>query len=549
MRMISWLTARWLGLPPAVTRVDVNRDLPVPMPDGVYLLADLYVPRRVPGAPTVLIRTPYGRRGPSALLHARMLAERGFQVVLQSVRGTAGSGGEFDPFAQERADGLATIDWLERQPWFHGNLLLFGASYLGYTQWAVAADAGERVRAMHVTMSSARFRDQIYPGDSYALEATLSWSARMARFTGRPLRDTVNDLRGDRRVAAALRRLPLAEADLVATGRRIPYFQEWLEHGKPGDPYWAVERDHDARRAEVTAPAAMVAGWQDVFLPWQLEDFQALAAAGREPHITIGPWTHADPRGAGVAVREAITWFTAQIKGDRDAMRGGPVRLYLQQADEWRDYASWPPPGATRTRWHLHRHGGLSTEPPEVSSPSRFRYDPADPTPSVGGPLLGPRAGRYDQRALESRPDVLVFTGEPLAAPMDVIGPVRAVIHLRSQSEHADVFVRLCDVDPAGRSTNVCDGIQRIIPDRFPAGPDGVREVTVELWPTAYRFAAGHRVRVQVSGGAHPRFARNPGTGEPLGAATRLVTTAQEVFHDPARPSAVILPVMPADAR
>ncbi len=542
--MITWLIARGLGLPPAVTRVTVHRDLPVPMPDGVDLLADLHVPRRVSGAPTVLIRTPYGRRGPFALLHAKILAERGFQVVLQSVRGTAGSGGTLDPFARERADGLATIEWLERQPWFHGNLLLFGASYLGYTQWAVAAEAGERVTAMHVTMSSARFRDQIYPGDTYALEATLSWTAMMSRLTGRPLRDALAGLWPDRRLAAALRRLPLAEADLVATGRQVPYFQEWLEHGKPGDPYWTVERDHDGRVAEVTAPASMVAGWHDVFLPWQLADFQALAAAGREPYVVIGPWTHSDPKAAVVAVREAITWFTGQVKGDRAAARGGPVRLYVQRAGEWRDYDTWPPPGATPTPWHLHRHGGLSTEPPGVSSPSRFRYDPADPTPSLGGPLLGPRAGRRDNRDLDSRPDVLVFTGEPLTEPVDVIGPVRAMIHLRAGNEHADVFVRLCDVDLSGRSMNVCDGIQRIIPDRFPADADGVRTVTVELWPTAYRFAAGHRVRVQGSGGAHPRFARNPGTGEPLGSATRLVTSAQEVYHEPARPSAVILPVM-----
>lgn len=543
--MITWLTARGLGLGPALTRVDVHRDLPVPMPDGVDLLADLYVPRRVPQAPTVLIRTPYGRRGMFALLHARMLAERGFQVVVQSVRGTAGGGGVLDPFAQERADGLATIDWLERQPWFHGNLLLFGMSYFGYTQWAVAADAGDRVTAMHVTMSAARFRDMFYTGETFALETALGWTSLMTRLTGRPLRDAFAMARPDRRLAAALRRLPLAEADRAATGREVAFFQEWLEHDKPGDPYWTAERDHDARRAEVTAPMAMVSGWYDLFLPWQLADFQALAAAGREPYITIGPWTHADPRAAGTAVREAITWFTAHVTGNRErALPGGPVRLYLQQAGEWRDYPEWPPPGARPTAWHLRRHGGLSTEPPEASAPSRFRYDPADPTPSLGGPLFTTRAGRRDNRPLEARPDVLVFTGEPLTAPVDVIGPVRAVIHLRSDNEHGDVFVRLCDVEPSGRSMNVCDGIQRVVPGRFPPGPDGVRTVTVELWPTAYRFAAGHRIRVQVSGGAHPRFARNPGTGEPLRSATRLVPAAQEVFHDPEHPSAVILPIM-----
>ena len=542
--LITWLFGRRLNLPPAVTRVDVHRDLPVPMPDGVALLADLYVPRRMPEAPTVLIRTPYGRRGLFALLSARVLAERGFQVVLQSVRGTGGSGGALDPFAQERADGLATIDWVRRQPWFHGKLLLFGMSYLGYTQWAVAAEAGERVTAMHVTMSTARIRDLFYPGETFALETALTWTALMSRMTGDPVRDGLAQLVPDRRLAPALRHLPLGEADVVATGRKVAHFRQWLEHDEPGDPYWKAERDHDGRLAEVTAPVAMVAGWHDIFLPSQLEDFQALAAAGRKPYLTIGPWGHGSLESAGAAVREAITWFTAHVKGERPAMPGGPVRLYVQQADEWRDYATWPPPGARPTTWHLHADGRLAVEPPESSEPTRYRYDPADPTPSLGGPALALGPTRRDNRSLEARPDVVTFTGAPLTAPIDVIGPVRAVLHLRTGGEHGDVFVRLCDVEPSGRSMNVCDGIRRIVPDRFPSGPDGVRRVTVELWPTAYRFAAGHRIRVLVSGGAHPRYARNPGTGEPLGTATRLVATTHEVFHDPDHPSALILPVM-----
>jgi putative CocE/NonD family hydrolase len=546
--LVSVLTrvlARALGLPPALTTgVDITRDLRVPMPDGAELLTDLYVPRRVPNAPTVLIRSPYGRRGLFGLLNARVLAERGFQVVIQSVRGTAGSGGTLDPFAQERADGLATLDWVERQPWFHGNLLTFGASYLGYVQWALAADAGDRVAAMCASVTASQFRGQTYAGESYSLDATLSWTAMMSRQTGRPLRDAFAMLRPDRRLAAAMNRLPLSEADVVATGRQAAHFQEWLEHGKPGDPYWTADRDHDARLAGVSAPVSMVAGWHDLFLPWQLDDYEALRAAGREPYITIGPWTHTDPKNSATALREAIAWFTAHVTGRRERLRAQPVRLYVQGAGEWRDYERWPPPGSTPATWHLHAGGRLSARLPEASAPSRYRYDPADPTPALGGPLLGVNAGRFDNRPLEERLDVLVFTGDALDAPVEVIGPVGAVIHLRSSNEHTDVFVRVCDVDPSGRSTNVCDGIQRITSGGFPAGADGVRTVAVRLWPTAYRFGAGHRIRVQVSSGAHPRFARNPGTGEPLGSATRLVPAAQEIFHDPDHPSAVVLPVV-----
>lgn len=183
--------------------------------------------------------------------------------------------------------------------------------------------------------------------------------------------------------------------------------------------------------------------------------------------------------------------------------------------------------------------------PPVTSPPDEFRYDPADPTPSLGGPLLvAQRAGPVDNRPVEARPDVLTYTSAPLTGPVEVIGPVRAEIHVRSELPYLDVFVRLCDVDRRGRSWNVCDGLVRVTPDRFPADPCGALRVPVPLWPTAYRFAAGHRLRVQVSGGAHPRWARNPGTGEPLGTAVTLRVGWRQVLHDPTHPSAVLLPIV-----
>ena len=178
-------------------------------------------------------------------------------------------------------------------------------------------------------------------------------------------------------------------------------------------------------------------------------------------------------------------------------------------------------------------------QPPVPSPPDTIRYDPADPTPSLGGPLLvAQRAGPVDNRPVEARPDVLVYTGAVLAAPVEVVGPVHAEIFVRSELSYLDVFVRLCDVDRRGRSWNVCDGLVRVDarpvpgrPRRGDPGPGGA-------WPVAHRFAVGHRLRVQVSGGAHPRYARNPGTGEPLGAAITLRAGLRQVLHDPAHPSA-----------
>lgn len=546
MTLLSRAVERVLELPPALTRdVEVSRSLRVPMADGVPLLADHYAPRRVPNAPTILVRTPYGRGGLLSAVLGRPFAERGFQVLLQACRGTGGSSGEFDPFGNERADGLATLDWIEKQPWFRGNLLTFGPSYLGYVQWAMAPDAGERITAMAPMVTASQFRDQTYLGDAYTLRGALNWSAMMAGQERNLLLAQLRDLRGDRRALAAMEHLPLSEADTLATGRSVEWFQQWLTHTEPGDPYWVPERDHRARVSEVTAPVSMVGGWYDLFLFSQLDDYAALRAAGRDPYLTIGPWVHADPPAFGAAIRDALGWFRAHVTGDRGTLREHPVRLYVQGAEEWRDYPQWPPPGTEPQIWHLHPGGGLAPRTPPASVPDRFRYDPADPTPGAGGPLLDRRAaGRKDNALLEARPDVLVYTSETLTEPVEVIGPVEASIRLRSSRGHTDVFVRICDVDPGGLSLNVCDGLQRVTPERFAADSDGIRTVRVRLWPTAYRFRPGHRLRVQVSSGSFPRFARNPGTGEPLGTATRLVAADQEIFHDPAHPSGVTLPVV-----
>jgi hypothetical protein len=209
--------------------------------------------------------------------------------------------------------------------------------------------------------------------------------------------------------------------------------------------------------------------------------------------------------------------------------------------EAWRDFDSWPPPGYAPARFHLQPEGALASGPPGSPAPDRFRYDPADPTPAAGGVRMTARkAGRVDNAALEARPDVLTYTTGPLDRDAEVIGEVSAEIWFRSSLPYADVFVRLCDVDPQGRSRNVCDGLTSL------SGAREITRATVALWPTAHRFRAGHRIRVQVSSGAFPRYARNPGTGEPRATASRLEVAAQEVYHDPDRPSAVILPVRQA---
>jgi uncharacterized protein len=231
---------------------------------------------------------------------------------------------------------------------------------------------------------------------------------------------------------------------------------------------------------------------------------------------------------AASQVGEVIAFLQATIGGG-GTPNGGPVRLYVTGADQWRDHPAWPVPG-TRT-----------------TPPSRFRYDPADPTPNLGGPRIQGRR-QVPQQALEARRDVLVFTGPVLQRPLEVIGPVQATVHLRSRVDRAQVFVRLCDVDATGRSWHVCDGIQRVDGACWPAGEDGARRVQVRLFPTAHRFAAGHRLRVLVAGGAHPRFVRSFGTDIAFGTATQGRPADHELLHDPSHPTRIELPVVGGQA-
>ena len=544
MTIASRFFERTMKLPPASHRdVQVERDLRIPMPDGVQLLADRYLPRGDGRPPLVLVRSPYGRRSIWGILFGRVLAERGFQAVIQSCRGTFGSGGAFDPFGpDEHDDGLATVAWLRAQPWYPGSFATTGPSYLGMVQWAIAADAGPDLKAMCPQVTTSDFRAPFYGGEAFSLQTALTWVNQVA---GQERRFAfVRQSREDHRLQPLFDRLPLGDLDRLATGSHVAYYQDWLAHNDPGDDYWKGRR-FTGTLDRVTAPVSMVGGWHDFFLPHQLRDYAALRLAGHEPYLTIGPWRHADQQAGGAWVRDTVAWLRAQLLGDRSGLRADPVRIFVTGAQEWRDLPGWPPDTQPQ-RWHLQAGGALGTAPPTASEPDRYTYDPADPTPNLAGPVGQQGTARVDNRVLEARPDVLTYTSEPLPSDLEIFGEATADLFVRSSREHTDFFARLCDVDPAGASVNICDALLRLVPGRPAPEPDGTVRVRFPLWPAAHRFRSGHRLRLQVSSGAHPRYARNPGAGEPLATATTLLTADQQVHHDPGHPSAIILPVATA---
>jgi hypothetical protein len=562
MTLVSRLAGAAAKLPPAATRqVTVERDLGVLMPDGVALLADHWFPAtlRVGSAPTVLLRSPYGRRQLGVV--GRLFAERGYQVLIQSCRGTFGSGGDWVPFRNEQVDGRATLEWVAAQSWFDGQLFTFGPSYLGLTQWAIAEDAPDFVRAMALSVTSSRFRDAVvYPGGVFALEAGIAWMHQLQHQEGgnlaviRAIRDT------GAVVKKACEVLPLCDSDTAAIGHPAGFFQDWLTHDLPGDTWW--DPIDFGRQLAAVPPSTLVGGWYDLFLPAQLADYRALRAAGREVRLTVGPWTHASPRGMGEAVRDGLEWFDAHVGAVRSATasddranghhRASPpagVRLFVMGDDRWEEFAQWPPP-ADPQPWYLGRGRTLSPDADRGGSPDRYRYDPADPTPAVGGPaLFAKSAGRKDQRPREARADVVTYTSPVLTEALRVVGPISARLYLRSTLDDTDFFVRLCDVSPKGRSINVSDGIVRLSPSNVTKDADWVFATTIDMWPTAHTFKVGHRIRLQVSSGAHPLFARNGGSGEALATATKLKVADQEIWHDADHPSSLVLPVLATSAR
>ena len=535
-RFLGWV----LKLPRAETHdIVIKKNFKVLMRDRIELLADLYTPRGGEGiVPTVLMRGPFIRRSG---FFGRIIAERGYQVLLQDVRGTGGSGGMFDPFRQEREDGLDTLEWVEKQPWYSGDLVTFGASYYGFVQWTIAAEAGPRLGAIAVQIAFSNLYDALYQGGALALQTFMSWVSIM---NNPSVLDTLRRmLTGDRTFKQALNRLPLSEVDKAAVGCAVSYYQQWLQHEAPEDPYWnPVSFSHQV--GKVSTPVHLLGGWYDFFLPSMMRDYAALRAAGKQPYLTIGPWAHSDFALHGVAINEALAFFDAHVKGNKDQLRDSPVRIWVSGAEEWQHYPDFPPPGTQMQYWYLQAEGHLAPTPPHDSAPDTYCYDPADPTPSVGGPL-GPgmtaKAGPVDNCSLEARPDVLVYTSPLLEHEFEVVGPVSAELFVRSSLEHTDFFVRLCDVDPSGKSTNVCDALLRVVPGRPAPQKDGTLRLKIDLWPTAYCFRVGHRIRVQVSSGAFPRFVRNLGTSEPLATATTMKVAEQSIFHDPDHPSAVIL--------
>nr|WP_234807406.1 CocE/NonD family hydrolase [Mycolicibacter senuensis] len=526
-------------LPAPTTGYTVHREA-IPMRDGVVLRAERYQPAG-DAVGTLLVRCPYGRGFPFSLVFARMYAGRGYRVILQSVRGTFGSGGNFEPMVNEAADGADTVAWLRTQPWFTGTFGTIGLSYLGFTQWALLSDPPPELAAAVITVGPHDLYQSTWGAGSFALNDFLGWSHMMAHQEDRPrIRAGINQLTAQRKVRRAAGRLPLGVAGRALLGTGSPWYESWVEHPEREDPFWDRLR-HPAALENSRVPVLLLSGWQDLFLDQTLAQYRALRDRNVDVAMTIGPWTHTQMLTSGLSrvTAESLQWLDTHLRRSTASPRPSRVRIF-RAGKGWEDRPDWAPAEATHA-WYLQPGGRLAPGAPAPAvqrgsteerrswdrrmSPAApaasFRFDPTDPPPTIGGRLLSPAGGYRNDTRLHRRDDVLGFTSAALADDLDVSGtPVLELDH-SSDVPDVDLFVRVSEVDRKGRSVNVSDGYRRL--------HHHTGRVRIELDAIAHRFAAGSRIRVLIAGGSHPRYAANLGSGEAPISGTRVQTATHTV--------------------
>lgn len=581
--------------PTTKSGVRAEFDVPATMRDGVILRANVFRPDDGGEGryPVLLMRLPYGKDLPlgTSLLEPSQTARRGYIVVIQDVRGTFTSDGDFDPMRNEAEDGADTVAWASTLPGSNGDVAMYGGSYMGFTQWAAAREAPTALKAMAPLITWADPNEGVLTrGGVFELGLEGSWLLQ------RGLDVLVRRNRGNpaeigrafyqlAREYDALRAAGYAETPLTQFG---PLTRLGLN--EPVEAGLAHREDLVYQNpARVTAaysvakmPMLHIGGWYDIFLNGTIRNFNAMRAEGRDDqYLVIGPWSHTSLSsnvgdldfglGAGVALVDLqidlaslhLAFFDRYLKSATNIFAQWPrIKYFMMGANVWRSSDVWPPETMQPQNWYLHSNGQantavgdglLSPEPPATEPADSFTYDPENPVPTIGGAtLMHPsfRTGAIDQQPIERRVDVLVFTSAPLEKPLALAGPVTATLFVATDGPDTDFVARLVDVYPDGSAMNLTDGVARL---RYrngfttpvgPAEPGQIYELTIDLWATAITFLTGHRIRLDVTSSNFPRWERNPNTGEDPARATSWRVARQTVLHDDQHRSYVALPVL-----
>ncbi len=554
-------------------------NVPVKMRDGVTLHADIYRPRAEGKFPVLLQRTPYNKDGERGF--AFRAAARGYVVIVQDVRGRYTSEGEWYTFKHEPNDGYDTVEWAAALSYSDGKVGMFGGSYVGATQMLAALAHPPHLAGICPVVTASNYHSNwTYQGGAFEQWFNQSWTSGLAQNTlARRVSERTNALKG-------MWQLPLDEYPLFnkaddaapeSVAALAPYYADWLAHPSE-DAYWKQWSIED-HFGDITVPMLTIAAWYDIFQDGSLRNYMGLKAhaaneaarKGQRLIVMVGGHAGNGPKIGDVDFGQAsafdedeatLAWYDYLFKGVRNQFAGKPVRLFVMGVNQWRDEDDWPLARARATKYFLHSDGKanslrgsgtLSTTAPTTESPDQYVYDPAHPVETIGGPLCCDaehlKPGPRDQRQVEARDDVLVYSTAPLEADLEVTGPVTLELYAKSSAVDTDFTAKLVDVWPDGFAQNLTEGILRARYRNSQKKPElmtpgEVYKLTVDLWSTSNVFRKGHRIRLEVSSSNFPRFNRNLNTGEDNGTGTRFVSATNTIYHDAEHPTALMLPVV-----
>ena len=569
--------------------------IPLPLGDGTMTYVDVFRPDAPGRFPALLQRTPYDKSSPnsrSGPVDAVRGAMNGYAMVIQDVRGRYSSEGEFYTFVNEAEDGFNSVEWVAGQPWCTGKVGMYGVSYVGATQWLSAKAKPPSLVAIAPGVTAADYHEGwAWQGGAFELGFNLSWAigplvaanwGNLARRLGLSPEALEEVIRAKDNLSQGYLHLPAQDMPHLKKGL-APYYYDWLAHPEYDD-YWksvCIEESH----SDITVPSLNMGGWYDIFLGGTIGNYLgmsqngATAAARSGQRLLLGPWIHGsspiDVSGEyhfgtrsssaamdlpGVILRYYDYWLKGEDNGVADEK---PVRIFVMGENVWRLEDRWPLSRAVVTNYYLHSggkanslngDGRLDTDAPNHEQPDVYAYNPMDPVPTRGGGLCCDPAfmvsGAYDQRPIEARPDVLVYSTPALERDTEVTGPISVTLYASSSAVDTDFTAKLVDVEPCGCARNLTDGIirARYRKPRHTASliePGRVYRYTIDLWATSNLFKKGHCIRLEISSSNFPRFDRNPNTGGPIGAEATLVPALQTVHHSSEYPSHLTLPVVP----
>jgi hypothetical protein len=572
-----------MAIATALPTVTIEHGVAVKMRDGTVLRADIYRPNTDGKFPVILKRTPYDKHNDDSVVFGLKGVARGYVVINQDVRGRYTSDGEWYPFLHESEDGYDTVEWAAALPYSDGRVGMYGGSYVGATQMLAAIAHPPHLAGICPVVTASNYHDGwTYQGGAFEQWFNESWTSGLAQDTlNRMVSRRTNALNGIDK--EPLTEYPLFPLPQNSSNRELmrglaPYFLDWLAHPDYDDYWkrWTIE-DHFA---DIRVPALTIAAWYDIFLGGSLRNYIGLkehagntaARDGQRLVVTIGGHAGAGQKVGDVDFgpeapfdEDEITfqWYDHLFKNISNEFAGARrVKLFVLGANQWRDEDDWPLARAKDTKYFLSSDGRansvkgdgtLEKTAAHAGGSDEFNYDPANPVPTVGGPLCcdgthlepGPR----DQSSVEARPDVLVYSTAPLANDLEVTGPVRLELFAKSSGIDTDFTAKLVDVGPDGFAQNLTEGIIRARYRNSQEKPEPLRQgqsykLDIDLWATSNVFRKGHKIRLEISSSNFPRFDRNMNIGEGPAHAQKPVSVTNTVLHDAGHPSALILPVV-----